>query len=122
MKTTLHTALALFLLAGCSGSTSITGPDGTSTDGSKGGGNGVIEGNPAAPLTQDVCASAAAQNRPAGPRPVDIIFVIDNSGSMTSEIQEVERNINVNFAQIIQASGVDYRVILIAKHGSATVD
>ena len=34
-------------------------------------------------------------------KPVDIIVVIDNSGSMTAEIQGVEKNINDNFAQII---------------------
>jgi hypothetical protein len=48
---------------------------------------------------------------------VDIIFVIDNSGSMGEEIAAVEDNINVNFADIIQASNVDYRIILISKHG-----
>lgn len=48
--------------------------------------------------------------------PVDIIMVIDTSGSMRDEAQAVEDNINVNFAQILEASGVDYRVILIARH------
>ena len=49
---------------------------------------------------------------------VDIIIVIDNSGSMGEEIEAIERNINVNFANIIQQAGVDYRVILIASHGN----
>jgi hypothetical protein len=53
-------------------------------------------------------------------KPVDIIFVIDNSGSMTGEIQAVENNVNVNFAQIIGASGLDYRVIMVSTHGSAS--
>ncbi|RYZ04861.1 MAG: hypothetical protein EOO73_22045 [Myxococcales bacterium] len=48
--------------------------------------------------------------------PVDIIVVIDNSGSMQEEIDAVEKNINVNFANILQSSGVDYRVILISRH------
>ena len=51
------------------------------------------------------------------PLPVDIIIVIDNSGSMGEEILGVQNNINVNFAQIFDASGVDYRVILVARHG-----
>ncbi len=51
-------------------------------------------------------------------KPVDIIFVIDNSGSMTAEIQGVETNVNVNFADIIRQSGLDFRVILIAQHGN----
>jgi hypothetical protein len=49
--------------------------------------------------------------------PVDIIIVIDNSGSMGQEIQGVQDNINANFADIIGASGLDYRVILVAKFG-----
>lgn len=51
-------------------------------------------------------------------RPADIIFLIDNSGSMTEEIESVQRNINKNFADIIEASGIDYRVIMISQHGS----
>jgi hypothetical protein len=51
------------------------------------------------------------------PLPVDIIIVIDNSGSMGEEILGVQSNINVNFAQIFEASGIDYRVILVARHG-----
>ena len=49
--------------------------------------------------------------------PVDIIIVIDNSGSMGNEIQGVQANINQNFAQIIEDSGLDYRVILVSRHG-----
>lgn len=45
--------------------------------------------------------------------PVDIIVVIDNSGSMSEEAAEVQRNIN-NFAAIIEASGLDYHVVLIS--------
>ncbi len=51
-------------------------------------------------------------------RPVDVIFIIDNSGSMGEEIEAVERNINQNFAQIIEASGADFRVIMLTDHGS----
>jgi hypothetical protein len=46
-------------------------------------------------------------------RPIDIIFTIDTSGSMGQEIAGVQNNINANFASIIGASGIDYRVILI---------
>lgn len=50
--------------------------------------------------------------------PVDIIIVIDNSGSMGNEIKGVQDNININFAAIIDKSGLDYRVILVSEHGS----
>jgi hypothetical protein len=52
--------------------------------------------------------------------PVDIIIVIDNSGSMGNEIDGVELNINTNFASIIEKSGLDYRVIMVARHGQGT--
>ncbi len=52
--------------------------------------------------------------------PADIIFMIDNSGSMGQEIASVEQNINVNFAQIIANSGIDYQVIMVTNHGSAS--
>jgi hypothetical protein len=50
-------------------------------------------------------------------RPVDIVFAIDNSGSMREEIAEVEKQINDNFATIIEASKIDYRVIMVTSHG-----
>jgi hypothetical protein len=53
-------------------------------------------------------------------KPVDIVFVIDNSGSMTGEIQAVQDNINKNFADIIGKSGLDYRIIMLSKHGTAS--
>jgi hypothetical protein len=63
----------------------------------------------------DSCATQQA-NAAIERQPVDIIVVIDNSGSMQDEIDAVESNINVKFANILQGSGVDYRVILISRH------
>jgi hypothetical protein len=45
-------------------------------------------------------------------RPVDILWVIDNSGSMDEEEARVQDNMN-GFAASIAASGVDYHVIVI---------
>jgi hypothetical protein len=53
-------------------------------------------------------------------RPVDIIWVIDNSGSMSEEEQRIRDNMN-SFAQTIAASGVDYHVIVIAAVSHITV-
>ncbi len=50
-------------------------------------------------------------------KPVDIIFVIDNSGSMGQEILGVQNNINTNFATTIGNSGIDYRIIMVSTHG-----
>ena len=63
------------------------------------------------------CASVKAEAT-LQKKPVDIIFVIDNSGSMTDEIQAVQQNINKNVADIIGKSGLDYRVIMLARHGN----
>jgi hypothetical protein len=45
-------------------------------------------------------------------RPVDIIWVIDNSGSMDAEEARVQNNMN-GFASSIASSGVDYHVIVL---------
>ncbi|MBI3181271.1 MAG: hypothetical protein HYZ28_03920 [Myxococcales bacterium] len=93
------------------------GGQGSGGGGGSGGGTGEDGGfNPDA-----ACARVSAEATLAK-KPVDIIFVIDNSGSMTLEIIGVEDNINTNFAQIIAASGLDYRVIMLSEHGSATAD
>jgi hypothetical protein len=49
-------------------------------------------------------------------QPVDIILLLDNSGSMSDELEGVEANINANFASILASSDIDYRVILISRH------
>ncbi len=54
-------------------------------------------------------------------KPVDIIFVIDNSGSMMEEIAQVQQRINEDFAAIIEASGVDYRVIMVSRYGDINI-
>ncbi len=50
-------------------------------------------------------------------RPADIVFIIDNSGSMGDEIDEIQSNLNTSFAAIIAGSGIDYRVIMLTSHG-----
>src|SRR5687768_6932171 len=50
-------------------------------------------------------------------RPLDVVLIVDNSGSMAEEIDAVQRNINQNLAQRIAATGIDYRVIVLSRHG-----
>lgn len=50
-------------------------------------------------------------------RPIDIVFIIDNSSSMAGEIQQVQDRINEDFADVIGASGIDYRVIMFSRYG-----
>jgi hypothetical protein len=54
-------------------------------------------------------------------RPVDIVWVIDQSGSMSSEIAMVQANMNA-FAQFISGQKVDYHVLLLARRGTSTYD
>jgi hypothetical protein len=51
-------------------------------------------------------------------KPMDIIISIDNSGSMAGEIQAVQQRVNEDFASIIEASEIDYRVILVSHYGN----
>ncbi|HQY61015.1 MAG: VWA domain-containing protein [Myxococcales bacterium] len=91
------------------------GPSGTST----GGPNGPFGGGDAAGLSDakpDGCASSVAQVERAK---VDIIFVIDNSGSMTEEMRQIKLNVN-QFAAKIGMSGLDYRVIFIVTKASSS--
>lgn len=69
------------------------------------------------PRNRDAACASVKEEATLGKKPVDIIFVIDNSGSMTDEIAAVQQNINKNFADIIGKSGLDYRVIMVASHG-----
>lgn len=54
-------------------------------------------------------------------RPVDIVWVIDQSGSMSSEIAMVQSNMNA-FAQFISGQKVDYHVLLLAQRGTSKYD
>jgi hypothetical protein len=116
MKLYGYAAIAVFLI-GC-------GPKAAQDDdvpGDDGGDDGttpdapVIPPQPDAPacLTDTVVAEEAV-------RPVDIIWVIDNSGSMDEEEARIQSNMN-NFAASISATGSDYHVIVIADTGHVNV-
>jgi hypothetical protein len=69
-------------------------------------------------LTEDeACAMQVARARRGPSKPLDVIFVIDNSGSMDDEIAAVRDNINASFAALIEASGADFRVIMLSQYG-----
>lgn len=54
-------------------------------------------------------------------QPADIIFVIDNSGSMDTEIASVQSNMNAFSTKIIN-SGIDVHVILLSAQDSICID
>lgn len=90
----------------------------------QGGGGGDISffdaGSNDGALSEDSACVSQSSEATLVKKPVDVIIVIDNSGSMSAEIIGVQNNINQNFAQIIEQSGIDYRVIMIARHGNAS--
>ncbi|HLT30598.1 MAG TPA: vWA domain-containing protein [Myxococcaceae bacterium] len=120
--------LACLLATGCGGvdpggtDPGDTSPDGGSgndlPDGGSGGDGGPQPGDP--PFPPDEACHEVSEQASLTKKPIDIIIVIDNSGSMSNEIEGVERNINENFADILEQSGVDYRVILISRHGQSS--
>lgn len=69
------------------------------------------------PTTSDVPCGFERYSASLEEKPVDIIFVIDNSGSMSDEARSVGENINASFADIIRNSGLDFRVIMVTSHG-----
>jgi hypothetical protein len=73
---------------------------------------------PAGETTGPQCAATSISAKKGS---VDIIFVIDQSGSMDSEIGQVKATIN-SFAQSIGQSGLDYRVVMIARKATGPAD
>ncbi|MEC9396902.1 MAG: hypothetical protein VYE40_02145 [Myxococcota bacterium] len=85
--------------------------------------DGVLDGSEAIagsnPAMMDRACGFLEQTATPDSKPVDVIFVVDNSFSMQEEIESIQRNINTNFADIIKDSGLDYRVIMISQHGKS---
>ena len=63
----------------------------------------------------EACAVERADNVESK-EPVDIIVIVDNSASMVNELAATERNINENFAAILEESQLDYRMIVLTLH------
>ena len=104
--------------AGGSSGSSGGGNAGKSGASGKGGAGGLIgvdspsSGGSGAVTIDDACAATSAKGE-AITAPADIIWAIDQSGSMNQETQYVQGQIN-NFANLIGNSMIDYRVVVIA--------
>jgi hypothetical protein len=96
--------------AGSTAAGSTTGGEGGSSG--SGFGSGGAMGSGGAPACAQSTAEATLTKSP-----VDIVLVIDNSGSMSEEISAVQEEINVNFAQILEDSAVDYRLVMLTDFG-----
>jgi hypothetical protein len=68
---------------------------------------------PDAALDLDSACTSASSTATLVRLPVDIVWVVDNSGSMAPAIDAVREGIN-DFAETLLASGLDYRMILLS--------
>lgn len=108
--------------AGGAGGSSGTGGGGATGGGAAtgaGGGSGgslVVDSGTGATgggTTADAACQATGATAESQPVPADIIWAVDQSGSMDQEAQYVQQKIN-EFANAITTSGIDYRVVMIA--------
>lgn len=119
--------LACFLVTACGASkdagpeeifedeqdTGLFDPDGSSGDS---GGVTFDVSDDTAPVDTGPCAATeAAAIKP----PVDVVVVIDQSGSMNDDIVKVRANIN-KLSDFLKKTGLDYRVVMIANPASGT--
>jgi hypothetical protein len=100
------------------GGTDGAGDSDSGFDGSSDGGDGpkfdlgaATTGN----IPEDEECAAVSEAAELVPLPADIIFVVDNSGSMSFEAGEVQERLN-DFSNQIIASGIDVHVVLISSY------
>jgi hypothetical protein len=74
---------------------------------------GASQTSSASGLTPDAACSSVSQTAVNQKQPADIIWVIDNSGSMALKAAAVQANMNT-FAQTIATSGIDVHVAVIS--------
>ena len=114
--------LAALALAACSNSRRSPARDGggdADADGDVGDGATDADHNDASvdsAFDPDAACASVGVSAEVARLPVDIIWVIDNSGSMEPAIRQVQDGLNA-FAARILASGLDYRVIILSLRG-----
>lgn len=106
--------------AGGSAASGGTGAGGTGATGTGATGGGIAidastggSGGGSGGITGDACAATSASADAPSPLPADIIWAVDQSGSMNQETAYVQGKIN-DFANLIAATNIDYRVVMIA--------
>lgn len=107
---------ALAAAVACSSSTTRSGFEDPNAASGDSGAPPPIQATDAGAAPSCVTAKAAAIKPP-----VDLIVVVDQSGSMSDEIASVKSNIN-NLSTILSKVGIDYRVVMIGTVGNGTYD
>ena len=93
--------------------------DSSGSGNADGGGGGTIDASQPSGPDAAACLSASLSAEEVL-KPVDIIWVVDTSGSMNDEANAVQDALN-DFSSFIAASAVDYRVVLIANASDMNV-
>lgn len=123
----LRAALLTFLMSGAalyacsatgednnlSGATGASSSSSGSNNSSSSSGADLDAGSDSGPTPDGSCATVSVEAM-LSKRPIDVVMIVDNSGSMWDDIAAVQANINASFAAILDAAKVDYRVILIS--------
>lgn len=121
-------------LAACAAGLAPAGDDpGTSSDGTSSGGGGAggqggdptdfdagLGGQGGTSVNPDAACAAVTKEATVQALPVDILWIVDNSNSMEPAIAEVKQGLN-DFADLIAASSLDYRVVLLSRRGVAAL-
>ena len=81
------------------------------------GGLAIDAGENDAPADPDAACASVSEEAELTKRPIDVVFFVDNSGSMYDDIAAVQTNINGSFAAVLGAAAVDYRVVVVSLHG-----
>lgn len=107
----------LWVFAGCDDDPRIR------RDGSVDGGEDTATDTPRtdAPWNPDAACAIATSEAEVANRPVDIIWMVDNSSSMEPAIREVQSGLN-DFANRVASGGLDYRVIMLSLRGTGGGD
>ncbi|MCA9614785.1 MAG: VWA domain-containing protein [Sandaracinus sp.] len=105
--------MTLLLSLACGGDDRRPGRDG----GGSGDGGGPTDAQ-LADVNEDATCASATSEATVDRRPVDIVFMVDNSSSMQPAVREVNQGLN-DFARLIADSGLDYRVIMLSLRGSS---
>lgn len=66
------------------------------------------------PSTPNDCAKVETVAQRA---PVDVIVSVDQSGSMSDDIENIKHNIN-RLSEVLESTGLDYRVVMIGAVGT----
>ena len=93
------------------------GGDGSLEDGGESdGARSDVEGPD--PIMDAACATATSEAE-VSLRPVDIIWVVDNSTSMEPAINQLQEGLD-DFADLVAQGGLDYRVIMLSLKGRSS--